>query len=210
MKRIGAFMLIICLLLGAVGCGAKDEWQEQYDLGVRYLSEDNYEEAILAFTAAIEIDPKRAEAYVGRGDATISSEETEAALTSAVDDYETALELDTSCTDAWLGLADIYIHTDEHEKAKEVLQQGLEYLENSEELYRKLEEVEGESANHNVAVSSNEWKEAYINDVNAHIDAYGRNEYIVTAPPICRQSAQSRCQQIAHVHDTAARKAYRG
>lgn len=39
-------------------------WQEQYDLGVRYLSEGNYEEAIIAFTAAIEIDPKRAETYI--------------------------------------------------------------------------------------------------------------------------------------------------
>lgn len=29
-------------------------WQEQYDLGLRYLSEGNYEEAIIAFTAAIE------------------------------------------------------------------------------------------------------------------------------------------------------------
>ncbi len=39
------------------------DWQTQYDLGVRYLSEGNYEEAILAFTAAIEIDPKNADAY---------------------------------------------------------------------------------------------------------------------------------------------------
>lgn len=38
-------------------------WQEQYDLGVRYLSEGNYEEAIIAFTAAIEIEPKRPDAY---------------------------------------------------------------------------------------------------------------------------------------------------
>lgn len=34
-------------------------------MGVRYLSEGNYEEAIIAFTAAIEIDPKRPEGYSG-------------------------------------------------------------------------------------------------------------------------------------------------
>ena len=39
-------------------------WQEQYDLGVRYLSEGNYEEAIIAFTVAIEIDPMRPETYI--------------------------------------------------------------------------------------------------------------------------------------------------
>ena len=56
-------------MLSLCACGKKAEaaegatWQEQYDLGVRYLSEGKYEEAILAFTAAIEIDPKRAEAY---------------------------------------------------------------------------------------------------------------------------------------------------
>lgn len=67
------------LLLGLCACGQKETaptWQEQYDLGIRYLSEGNYEEAIIAFTAAIEIDPKRpegylslAEAYTGAGDA---------------------------------------------------------------------------------------------------------------------------------------------
>ena len=38
-------------------------WQAQYDLGVRYLNDGNYEEAVIAFTAAIEIDPKRPEGY---------------------------------------------------------------------------------------------------------------------------------------------------
>lgn len=49
--------------------GRKNTWQEQYDLGVRYLSEGNYEEAIIAFTVAIEINPKRAEAYERLADA---------------------------------------------------------------------------------------------------------------------------------------------
>lgn len=65
MKRLLSFLLLSCLLLTA--CGQKADastWQEQYDLGVRYLSEGNYEEAIIAFTAAIEIDPKRPESYL--------------------------------------------------------------------------------------------------------------------------------------------------
>jgi tetratricopeptide (TPR) repeat protein len=39
-------------------------WQDQYDLGLRYLSDGNYEEAIIAFKAAIQIDPKRAVGYL--------------------------------------------------------------------------------------------------------------------------------------------------
>ena len=68
MRRTISLLLALVLLLTLGGCGKKDRgaaWQEQYDLGVRYLSDGNYEEAILAFTAAIEIDPKRPEAYSG-------------------------------------------------------------------------------------------------------------------------------------------------
>ena len=74
-RRLSGLFLVLALILSA--CGGQGSWQEQYDLGVRYLSEGNYEEAILAFTAAIEIDPARAEAYVGRGDAYVASGETE-------------------------------------------------------------------------------------------------------------------------------------
>ena len=74
MKRAVRFYFCIPLLLLSIGfavlltaCSEMEEsgatWQEQYDLGVKYLSEGNYEEAIVAFTAAIEIDPKRPEAY---------------------------------------------------------------------------------------------------------------------------------------------------
>lgn len=66
MRKCLIVILSLALLLAA--CGKKQvapSWQEQYDLGVRYLSEGNYEEAIIAFTAAIEIDPKQAEAYIG-------------------------------------------------------------------------------------------------------------------------------------------------
>ena len=63
MKRICSLLLTLALVLGLCVCGQKagttPTWQEQYDLGIRYLSEGNYQEAILAFTAAIEIDPKR-------------------------------------------------------------------------------------------------------------------------------------------------------
>ena len=59
---ISGLVLMLMILLTACGQNAKTKWQEQYDLGVRYLSEGNYEEAIIAFTAAIEIDPKRYEA----------------------------------------------------------------------------------------------------------------------------------------------------
>lgn len=91
MKRIALLISALAILLSVTACGgtAGTTWQEQYDLGVRYLSEGNYEEAIIAFTAAIEIDPKRAEAYVGRGDAYFAIGNAD----SAALDYETARRL---------------------------------------------------------------------------------------------------------------------
>ena len=72
MKRFFCILLAAHLLLSLAACSKAPEadpadgapgWQTQYDLGVRYLSEGNYEEAILAFEAAIKIDPKNADAY---------------------------------------------------------------------------------------------------------------------------------------------------
>ena len=67
-------------------------WQEQYDLGMRCLSDGDYEGAILAFSAAIEIDSKRAPAYVGRGDAYVKSGEADENLVAALANYQKALE----------------------------------------------------------------------------------------------------------------------
>lgn len=73
MKRFFYILLAALLLLTLAACQKAPEaaepadeapgWQAKYDLGVRYLSEGKYEEAILAFEAAIEIDPKNADAY---------------------------------------------------------------------------------------------------------------------------------------------------
>lgn len=76
MKKV---IVCICALLLLVACGQKQEsieaptWQEQYDLGIRYLSEGNYQEAILAFEMAVEIDPKRPETYISLADSHINS-----------------------------------------------------------------------------------------------------------------------------------------
>ena len=69
MKRC-YIVVFLLLLLGLTSCGKSMEakWQEQYDLGMKYVSEGNYEEAVMAFTAAIEIDPKSADAYLALAD----------------------------------------------------------------------------------------------------------------------------------------------
>lgn len=151
MKKYIIHFLSFLILLAACSRPVSDQsgivktptWQEKYDLGIRYLSEGNYEEAIIAFTAAIGIDPKQASAYVGRGQAYVLSGETEKNLNAAQTDFEMATELDETLVDAWLGLADVYIRNGDYDKALEVLQQGLEKTGNSEKIAAKISEIEG-------------------------------------------------------------------
>ncbi len=84
--------LALLILLSACGGGGKlgaaAAWQEQYDLGVRYLSEGNYEEAVIAFQAAVKIEPKRPEAYAGLADAYVELGEPEKAQEALRQGYD--------------------------------------------------------------------------------------------------------------------------
>lgn len=77
-----AVCLCLALFLALAACGksAQEKWQEQYDLGMKYLLEENYEEAVVAFTAAIEIDEKKPEAYISLAEVYQAQEDWENAL----------------------------------------------------------------------------------------------------------------------------------
>lgn len=94
MKHFRFFhLLLACIMtVSLFGCAKKavdgPSWQDQYDLGVRYLSEGNYEEAIIAFTAAIEIDPKRTDAYLKLADVYVEMGDTESAVSILESGYQ--------------------------------------------------------------------------------------------------------------------------
>ena len=132
------------LIVGLWGFGSNQETEspEHYlSLGEKYLSELNYEEAILAFTKVIEVDPNLPAAYLGRAAAYIGSGETEGNLATALSDYEAALALDETNAEAWLGLADVYIRMGDYDKALEVLQEGLQ-KSGDQSIADKIAEVE--------------------------------------------------------------------
>lgn len=113
-------------------------------MGVRYLSEGNYEEAIIAFTAAIEIDPKQAPAYVGRGDAYVGIAETltpqSEEYVQAEADYLAAIEIDASIAEIYEKLADLYLKVGDTEKAIAILAQGYE-VTGDEPLHSRCQEL---------------------------------------------------------------------
>ena len=103
MKRMWSLILAAAMLLSMAGCSnTEKDWQEQYDLGMRYLEEGDYEEAILAFSAAIEIDGGRPEAYIGRAEAYIATGDLEKALK----DYKKAQRVAKSSDEDYEDLVD--------------------------------------------------------------------------------------------------------
>lgn len=92
-----------------------------YDLGVRYLSDGNYEEAVLQFTASIEIEP-RADAYAMRAEAYDALGQPE----NAESDYRRAIELEPERAEYYLWLADHYHTLDKPEQEAEILEEGWE------------------------------------------------------------------------------------
>ena len=78
MKQNLIRLLAVCLCaVLLVACGGAANWKEQYDLGMRCLSEARYSEALLAFTGAIQIDARRPEAYLGAAEASLGMDETD-------------------------------------------------------------------------------------------------------------------------------------
>lgn len=128
MKRYMCAALALLFLLSLCACqkaptvepmDEPPEWKVQYDLGVRYLSEGNYEEAIIAFTAAIEIEPKQAELYLYRAHAYNAIGDSNAQI-----DYETALLLDDTLVEAYRALIWIYREAEEYDKLADLLERA--------------------------------------------------------------------------------------
>lgn len=113
MKRsvmiVTAFLLTFCLAFAMVGCGggATNEsgqqgemtWQGQYDLGIRLLNEGDYQNAILAFQAAIQIDPKRVDSYLGLADVYLAMNDPQAAVDALSQGWNAVSDSDRTALD---------------------------------------------------------------------------------------------------------------
>ena len=67
LRLLAAVLLAVALL---TACSSKAEKvREKLDLGQKYLTEQNYTEAVASFTEAIGLDPENITAYLGRAQA---------------------------------------------------------------------------------------------------------------------------------------------
>ena len=86
LRLLAAVLLAVALL---TACSSKAEKvREKLELGQKYLTEQNYTEAVASFTEAIGLDPENITAYLGRAQAYEGMEQYD----DAKADYTTAIE----------------------------------------------------------------------------------------------------------------------
>ena len=87
---IAAVLVVLLGVLAGVFLygGAGRNLAKQLDLGNRYLEEMDYEQAVIAFTKALEIDPMSVDAHLGLVEAYIRQGDFETALEAAEKGYD--------------------------------------------------------------------------------------------------------------------------
>ncbi len=137
-KKYGLLLLLGLLAVLAIGAavwflffgkGKKGEAAEQLKLGNRYLEEMDYEQAVVAFTKTIEIDPQKVDAYIGASRAYAALESYWDAIEVLDAGYvETkAAEIAERGKDVCLEAAEHYIAEKDYPEAEKYVEKGNEY-----------------------------------------------------------------------------------
>lgn len=121
-------VLLISIIVGIGVSGILTPYERQIRLGYKLLEQGNYEEAILAFDKAIEIDVRRDKAYIGKADVyVVRCDE------NTLEDMKAVLEIaynqhynDDNIVQAFVRLADDLIAKDKTKWAIELLNFGYE------------------------------------------------------------------------------------
>ena len=106
----------------------REQMEEYLDLGARYMNDLNYEDAIVAFQKAVDIDPRNKEAAIGLAGALEGDGQYEQA--EAV--YLTVTEKYPAEGEAYVALAELYIRLGRQDEARELLAQAVSRMEDEE------------------------------------------------------------------------------
>jgi tetratricopeptide (TPR) repeat protein len=121
MKRLLLVLTMYILVLSGCGVGVSD-YDDAVLEGVSNLNLNKPEKALKDFTRAIEIDPNRADGYVGRA----NSLNTLGRYQEALEDYDKAIEIDSKLANAYVNRGSAYSHLGQYEKAIADYEKGLE------------------------------------------------------------------------------------
>ena len=108
--RLLAALLLVLALFTACTSNAQKAAQ-QLELGRKYLTEQNYTEAVAAFTEAIRLDPDSIEAYLGRAEVYVNLKQYEDAEADYAAVVEKTADQPYSQAEAYAGRAAVYEQT---------------------------------------------------------------------------------------------------
>lgn len=153
-RLVACIAVFLVLFAGACGKDIAQQVAEQLELGQNYLLEQDYEQAMVAFNKAIELEPNTKEAYYGLGQSYEGlaersggdvSEERVSYYAKAEEAYRRVLSLDTQDRDACtrliaiqLELGQNYLVVQDYEQAVVVFNKAIELEPNTKEAYYGL------------------------------------------------------------------------
>ena len=140
---IAVIVVVAAVATAAIYNLPANRLNRQLALAEKYMSELNYEAAILAYKAAIAIDPKNVEAYHGAVEAYSLADNKDGFETLYADALTVVEELSAEELDATIELVkDIYLTAsnvyDDNEKTAEVLEKGYEVTNNDPDIKNSL------------------------------------------------------------------------
>ena len=136
MKQLFLVLAITVFVVTGCGIGVSDYDDAVLD-GVSSLNMNNPEEALEDFNRAVEIDPLRADGYLGRA----NTLNTLGRYEESLNDYNKALDIDPTLANAYVNRGSAYSHLGEYEKAIADYEKGLELdpkIDNKPSFFKRL------------------------------------------------------------------------
>lgn len=112
------------------------------DLGQKYLLEEDYEQAVVAFDKVIEIEPMNVDAYVGKAEAYIGMDHYDMAIEALEEGYQITKKdekIEDNLIGIYIEVVDDRIIMDGYEERLEIYDRLLELAGENEEVLRGLE-----------------------------------------------------------------------
>ncbi len=190
---IGAAAAVIIAIAVGVGIYSlpANRLSRQLSLGNKYLEEQNYEEAVVAFEQAIAIDDRCMQAYVGGIEAYLQTDNREGMEKL----YEQAVGVIDELDDEFLAenmaaVVDIYlyaddVYSDDLEKAVQILEKGMEKTGDNPEIKEEMVKDYLKLAD---AAAGGEAYEKALGYYDRLLELDKDNEEVVTGLETCLQS----------------------
>ena len=139
MTRLVSLILLVCVVVGLVGCNRdpKQASAKYVTVGNRYYEQGKFKEAVLMYKRALQKYLKNGEAYYRLGLADLRIQDAQGAVAA----FQRAVSLQPNNTDAMVKLADIYL-TAYAAISQRRSTQPKEYLVEADELIKRIQKLD--------------------------------------------------------------------